>query len=228
VKINFQNSTSEGFPGYLPDNGLAFADRGNGFSYGWNKDNSANARNRNQTDKALAPDERYDTFNHMQKPGGPWIWEIAVPNGTYEVSIVGGESNNFDQTIRIKAEDVLVVNGVPCTTTERFRDGKAKVKVEDGRLSVSASDSDGAVNCKIAFLEIFAEEISAGLPAKPVAITVTRNGDNLVISWPADAVGFTLESSPSLGGAWTAVGGVTGNSASLPAQAAQQFYRLKK
>jgi len=121
-----------------------------------------------------------------------------------------------------------VVNGAPCTTTERFRDGKAKVKVEDGRLSVSASDSDGAVNCKIAFLEIFAEEISADLPAKPVAITVTRNGDNLVISWPADAVGFTLESSPSLGGAWTAVGGVTGNSASLPAQAAQQFYRLKK
>jgi hypothetical protein len=228
VKINFQNSTSEGFPGYLPDNGVAFADRGNGFSYGWNKDNSANARNRNQTDKALAPDERYDTFNHMQKPGGPWIWEIAVPNGTYEVSIVGGESNNFDQTIRIKAEDVLVVNGVPCTTTERFRDGKAKVKVEDGRLSVSASEADGAVNCKIAFLEIFAEEISADLPAKPVAITVTRNGDNLVISWPADAVGFTLESSPSLGGAWTAVGGVTGNSASLPAQAAQQFYRLKK
>jgi len=84
------------------------------------------------------------------------------------------------------------------------------------------------VNCKIAFLEIFAEEIAADSPAKPVAISVTRNADGVVISWPADATGFTLESSSSLGGAWTAVGGVTGNSATLPAQAAQQFFRLKR
>jgi len=228
LRVNFQNSTSAGFPGYLPDNGVPFADRGNGYSYGWNKDNSGNARNRDQTDKALAPDERYDTFNHMQKPGGPWVWEIAVPNGTYSVRIVGGEPNNFDQTIRIKAEDVLVVNGDPCTTTERFREGTKPVKVEDGRLTVTASDADGAVNCKIAFLEMTAEEISTDAPAKPVAITATRSGDSLVISWPADATGFTLESASSLGGAWTAVSGVSGNSATLPVSAAQQFFRLRK
>lgn len=109
-----------------------------------------------------------------------------------------------------------------------MREGTKPVKVEDGRLTVTASDADGAVNCKIAFLEMTAEEISTDAPAKPVAITATRSGDSLVISWPADATGFTLESASSLGGAWTAVSGVSGNSATLPVSAAQQFFRLRK
>ena len=156
IAINFQDATSAGFAGYLADKGLLYGDRGNGQSYGWNKDNSGNARNRNQTDKVLAPDERYDTFNHMQKPDGPWFWEIALPNGTYLVHIVAGEANNFDSTMRIKAESVLVVNGAPNTTTERFREGTALVTVADGRLTVAPSEADGAVNAKIAFMEITA------------------------------------------------------------------------
>ena len=156
IAINFQDATSAGFAGYLADKGLPYGDRGNGLSYGWNKDNSGNARNRNQTDKALAPDERYDTFNHLQKPDGPWFWEIALSNGTYLVHIVAGEPNNFDSTMRIKAEDVLVVNGAPNTTAERFREGTTLVTVADGRLTVAPSEADGAVNAKIAFMEITA------------------------------------------------------------------------
>jgi len=92
----------------------------------------------------------------MQKPDGPWFWEIALPNGTYLVHIVAGEANNFDSTMRIKAESVLVVNGAPNTTTERFREGTALVTVADGRLTVAPSEADGAVNAKIAFMEITA------------------------------------------------------------------------
>src|SRR5262249_37417619 len=63
AKINFQDGTSAGFPGYLADTGLAFGARGGGFSYGWNADNSANTFNRNA---ASSPDERYDTGALMQ------------------------------------------------------------------------------------------------------------------------------------------------------------------
>ena len=184
IAINFQDATSAGFPGYLADKGLPYGDRGNGQSYGWNKDNSANARNRDQTDKVLSPDERYDTFNHMQKPDGPWFWEIAVPNGTYLVHIVGGEPNNFDSTLRIKAEAVLVVNGAPCTTTERFREGTALVTVADGRLTVAPSEADGAVNAKIAFMEITAvNKITlAGTDPDDDALTFT------VVSGPKNGV----------------------------------------
>jgi hypothetical protein len=81
VKINFQTSTSTTPSGYLPDSWAVYGDRGNGYTYGWNADNSANARDR---DAPNSPNQRYDTFTHMQKPSNPnATWEIAVPNGTY-------------------------------------------------------------------------------------------------------------------------------------------------
>ncbi|HOW67556.1 MAG TPA: PA14 domain-containing protein [Candidatus Paceibacterota bacterium] len=149
VKINFQNTNSAGYAGYLPDNGFVFADQGNGYSYGWNQDNSANARDRNNT---ASQDERYDTFNHMEKPGGPWIWEIELPNDLYQIHIVGGDPSNFDSTIKLMAEDVLIVNGDPCTTDQRFREGTGLVDLKDGKLTISVAP--GAANAKIAFLEI--------------------------------------------------------------------------
>ena len=61
--------------GYLPDYGEAFGDRGNGFSYGWSRDITADARDR---DVANSPDQRYDTFIHFQK-GEAAVWEIVLP-----------------------------------------------------------------------------------------------------------------------------------------------------
>jgi hypothetical protein len=70
--------------------------------------------------------------------------------------------------------------------------------------------------------------ISTAEPAE-VSLTATRSGNNLVLSWPADAVGFVLESSDSLNQPqWKAVSGVTGNSANLPMTSVHQFYRLRK
>src|SRR4051812_13091767 len=79
VAINFQPAPSAIPDGYFADTGATFGDRGNGMSFGWNADNSANTR-----DKNLTSDQRYDTLAHMQK-GGTFTWEIAVPNGDYAV-----------------------------------------------------------------------------------------------------------------------------------------------
>src|SRR5207249_276764 len=102
VKINFQDSTSAGFSGYLADRGAAFGARGNGFSYGWNANNSANAINRNLPNSR---DERYDTLNQMQSSSNPnAFWEIAVPNGTYTVRLVAGDPGFFDSVYKINVE----------------------------------------------------------------------------------------------------------------------------
>ena len=62
------------------------ATRGNGQTYGWNADNTAQARDRNS---ARSPDQAYDTLTHMQRPANPnAVWEIALPNGTYSVRLV--------------------------------------------------------------------------------------------------------------------------------------------
>ncbi|MBC7973860.1 MAG: PKD domain-containing protein, partial [Myxococcales bacterium] len=148
AKVNFQPATSAVPAGYVADTGAAFGPRGNGLSYGWNL---ANAETRERA-SASSPDARFDTFNHLQKPSNPTAqWEIAVPNGTYQVHIVSGDANFFDSVFRVAAESTLVVNGTP-TASAHWVEGTANVTVSDGRLTVSSAA--GAANNKICFVEI--------------------------------------------------------------------------
>jgi N-acetylneuraminic acid mutarotase len=180
-RINFQTSDSPVPSYYKADTGAKYGARANGLTYGWNADNSTNARQRNGSE-----DQRYLSFNHMQKDGS-FKWEIAVPNGTYTVRVVAGDSGFYNSNYRILAEGLFVVSGKP-TSSSRFIDGTRTVTVKDGRLTLSnASD---ASNNKIAFVEIRAG--SAPIPVvsisatdktcaeegnNPGYFTVTRTGD---------------------------------------------------
>jgi hypothetical protein len=135
--------------GYLADAGLTYASRGNGQTYGWNADNTAQTRDRNASNSL---DQRYDTLTHLQKSGNPdAIWELAVPNGTYSVRIVSGDATNFDSVFRVTAEGVLIVSGTPTTST-RWIEGSGTVTVSDGRLTIRSGA--GASNNKVCFLEL--------------------------------------------------------------------------
>src|SRR5438445_8825041 len=100
--VNMTGQTPDDVPGYMMDVGAAFGDRtdrGNaGVSYGWIDsstgapvDNTANGRNRNSATLPPTPgtpiNELYDSFNHMQKQTPSRSWEIAIPNGTYQVHL---------------------------------------------------------------------------------------------------------------------------------------------
>lgn len=165
IKINFQMVNSTTPAGYLADSGAVFADRGNGFSYGWNVDNSINARDRNA---ANSPDQRYDTFIHMQKPNAPTAaWEIAVPNGTYTVRAICGDPSYFDSVYSVNIENVLTVQGTPSAATKWF-EGTQTIVVSDGRLTISSAT--GAVNNKLNFVEIMSasplpKEVASDVPS---------------------------------------------------------------
>lgn len=149
VKINFQAAGTATPAGYVADTGLAYGDRGNGFVYGWNVDNTAQARERNA---ANSPDKRYDTLNQLQRPANPnAVWEIAVPNGTYRVRIVAGDPSYFDSTYALNAETVLALSGTP-SSSQLWFDSTVTVTVSDGRLTLS--NAAGSVNNKIDFVEI--------------------------------------------------------------------------
>ena len=149
IRVNFQPSTAPVPSGYLADSGLVYAARGNGQTYGWNADNTAQTRDRNAANSA---DQRYDTLTHLQKPAVPdAVWEIAVPNGTYVVRVVSGDASNFDSVFRMTVEGVLTVSGTPTTTT-RWIEGTSTVTVTDGRLTIRSGA--GASNNKICFVEI--------------------------------------------------------------------------
>jgi glucose/arabinose dehydrogenase len=149
IRINFQPSGTPTVSGYLPDTGLVYASRGNGQTYGWTIDNTAQTRDRNA---ANSLDQRYDTLTHLQKEGNPdAVWEIAVANGTYSVRAVAGDALHFDSVFRLNAEGVLIVSGTPTTST-RWIDGTGTVTVTDGRLTIRSGS--GASNNKICFVEV--------------------------------------------------------------------------
>jgi len=142
VRINFQLDGAEVPPGYLPDVGDTFRDHGSGFSYGWNFPNYR-GRDRNNH-----PDQRYDTLNHMQQIG-TGIWEIALPNGQYDVWAVFGDPSYTNQVNTIDIEGVVMTDP---DGQDHFDEYHLAVTVTDGRLTIAPGP--GASNAKIAFLEI--------------------------------------------------------------------------
>jgi hypothetical protein len=64
-------------------------------------------------------------------------------------------------------------------------------------------------------------------PTSPPTLTIRNNGNGtLTLTW--EGAGFTLEHAPAVVGSWAAVAGATGNSATVNASEAAQFYRLRQ
>jgi probable HAF family extracellular repeat protein len=145
------NFTAGGVPvpaGYVADTGAAYGPRGGGLTYGWDVDNSANARSRNA---AGSPDRRYDTLNHLQKPGGATRWELGLPNGRYFVHVVAGDPSNVDSAYAISVEGQAAVSGTP-TAAQHWFEGTVVVTVSDGRLTIT--NGPGAVNDKLDYVDV--------------------------------------------------------------------------
>lgn len=146
IQINFQKVSTTATPsGYLKDDGSIYADRGNGYSYGWNTNLTANNRER-----MVATDKRYDTFMQMQTTANS-SWAIALPNHWYKISIGTGDPNYTDSYNKIEANGVTIVDYIP-TTANKFGAGTAYSNVIDGKLLVKPAT--GATNAKIDFIHI--------------------------------------------------------------------------
>ncbi len=145
IEINFQKSGASTPVGYLVDDGSLFGNRQNGFSYGWNVDNTANARVRN-----LISDKRFDTFIHMQL-NGTYSWSISLPNHLYRVSIACGDPEYTDSYHKIEANGISVVNFFP-SNTFKYGAGTANVDVTNGMMTIKPATS--SINAKISFIHI--------------------------------------------------------------------------
>lgn len=135
--INFQPATAPIPAGFLKDHGQAYADRGNGWTYGWSLDLSAItwSRDRNHVD---SPDQVHDTHLLVGKNGGATAtWEIAVPAGTYLVTVLVGDPLDRHQpdTVLCLVEGAVAIDG-RTTTEQNWLEGAVEVPVVDGRLSL--------------------------------------------------------------------------------------------
>jgi hypothetical protein len=174
ARINFQTNVAAP-DGWLKDIGEAYSDRGNGFLYGWSGNNTGTSRLRNSVN---SPDFQHDTLVHMQN-GGIFSWEIAVPNGSYQVRIVAGDAGHFDSVFKISVEETLLVDGTP-DTNNRWIEGIATVEVSDGFLNVT--NAAGASNNKICFIEIHTiPEVAEGYDAWAVNLPVGQRAKTHIL-----------------------------------------------
>jgi hypothetical protein len=155
AQVNFQPASVVAPQGYVVDSGLAFGKQTNGYTYGWTTDLSNYAVQRNN---AASPDVRYDTAI-MLVAGG--TWEIAVPNGMYDVKIVAGDGSSASGSSSVSSVSSnssanlsahkFSVEGVPTTQTSiqalasasantaaGWSEATVTVVVTDGRLTITA------------------------------------------------------------------------------------------
>jgi len=159
AQVDFTTTTGALVAGYARDGGEAYSDaRG----YGWVRQDSATplrlvGNGRVQTGSATtAVDPLLRSYVHMQYSGTasiatPGRWELAVPNGRYEVTIGAGDPNYLDSVHRVTAEGTAVVEGFTPTSAQRTHVGTATVTVTDGRLTLDAA---GGTNTKIGYVTV--------------------------------------------------------------------------
>ncbi|MGI8909437.1 MAG: putative Ig domain-containing protein [Rubrobacteraceae bacterium] len=114
---------------------------------------------KNARERTTPGDRHLRTLIIMQGTGGAsqpnqGSWEMAVPDGIYDVSVGVGDSDFFDGTDGINVEGEPVIPAFQRTASETHRTGARTVAVTDGRLTVSAAGT----NTKINYVTIEANE----------------------------------------------------------------------
>ena len=145
VNISFQPASFPLQSGFRGDFGYTYGDRGSGYTYGWNVDHTSRTF-------AYSPLPGYESIWGAQWslirmiPGTSTAWEIALANGTYDVSILAAGYQCQGQLQQIAAEGVLVVNGTAGWDYDTYVGGTQTVTVSDGRLTVTNGPT-AALNC---------------------------------------------------------------------------------
>lgn len=180
--VNFANATNgqpttpaPTPPGCVQDVGNVYGDRGNGYSYGWDRDITLDGRWRQ---RAASPDLRYDTFIHLMKadianPSLSAIWNLELPNGFYLVHIVAGDADNVNSVYQFDVEGVITPASTP-NASNVWREFTATCIIGDGRLTINSGPQ--ANNNKIAFIDIYpAVAVPLAIGTQPQPQTITEN-----------------------------------------------------
>ncbi|HUB24971.1 MAG TPA: DUF4982 domain-containing protein, partial [Tepidisphaeraceae bacterium] len=151
ARIDFEKSNSSTYPGYSLDDGEVYGLQSDGLTYGWNVSNTGNSRDRTgSTMLGTPPDQRYETLVQAEA-GGNYSWSIAVPNGVYDVHLVGGEPDYTDSIYQFDLNGDTALSFTP-TTSSLWGENIVRVKVTNGQLTVT--NGPASSNDKIDYIDI--------------------------------------------------------------------------
>lgn len=180
AKFNFQPPSSSIPSGYIADTGKSYSAQ-NGQTYGWNTNNTAYTRDRNTSADAI-----HDTFVGFGMDGVDRKWEVAVPNGTYNVSLTAGDASYIDSKYGLAVEGKTILTGTP-TNSNHWFDASGTVTVTDGKLTLT--NAGGSYNNKIAALSYSLTSTTTGgttttKPTAPNWISAISNSANqATVKW---------------------------------------------
>jgi Putative Ig domain len=170
-----------------------------GLRYGWVDPGTANPRDLslggttpgNGRDRGVLTDQRYDTLMHMQgnhvmAPFNgtplPGSWEVALPDGSYDVTVAAGDPNVGNDperhalTVEGRPAFDFTPSGLAGAETRRMTATVQDVAVSDGRLTLLATGE----NTKVNFIDIDRSEPANEAPTvDPIAARSDREGTNV-------------------------------------------------
>ena len=143
ARINFQPATAPVPFGFVPDTGAVYADRGNGYTYGWNTPNTS------AVDAEFFVQSRSQERDTTIRQTTTQVWELAVPNGTYGVYLSFGFAGDTgtatsNNNLKIEGQSLVELN----LDENYFSDTSGKFAVTDGKLTLT-SHSNSAALCYI-------------------------------------------------------------------------------
>jgi len=161
----------------------------------------------------------------------PYAGLILSGNTLYGTTSAGGTSSNGT---------VFAVNtdGTDFTTLHGFTATPAPYSNLDGAISYAGLIASGNTLYGMAAFggsSGYGSVFSLSLPSPPPQLTIVRSGANVILTWPANAAGFTLQSTADLvlPGIWStnslAPVVINGqNTVTDPASSPRKFYRLSR
>ncbi|WP_425397305.1 PQQ-dependent sugar dehydrogenase [Aeoliella sp.] len=159
--VNFQNDEASVPTGYVRDIGLEFGARGDGLTFGWSSDHTDQSRER-----SAVPDQRLDTLIHVEAGE---VWEFALTNGSYEVTVAVGDPDNNDGLHTVNIEGVNYWTNQP--DTDNAQQMTMQVSVADGRLTLDVGAA-GEKDTRVNFIHIVG--VNPGNPGAPGAPLITE------------------------------------------------------
>jgi len=153
VALKFKSASAPDVSGFASDTGEVYGARGNGYAYGW----SVSHTNRGFYREFIAGyGWAFPFWSRIDMLPGRAVWEIAVPNGSYEVQVMAGGCNNGGVTQRVSLEGVLALEGTPIDGCggygEEVVHSTSLVTVSDGRLTLG--NGNGALGNRIVSVSV--------------------------------------------------------------------------
>ena len=159
AQVNFQNQFGPVPTGYVQDYGLGYTAAA---GFGWVQPGTLTPVSMvgNGKDRNRVQDPRLDSVM-VVKGLAPPQWVMAVPNGTYDVTVSVGDYQPQGNS-RVVVNGTIAINAFKSTTTQLFERVTVQVVVTGGFVVLDAAPAPGvSANSRWNYVDI-AQEVGAG------------------------------------------------------------------